>query len=121
MISAPRVPGIMAVTTTSPVLAARKTMRPVVCARSSRAENGNADTMYSAKKLRLPKVEAGLGPWVKGLTFSQNCKAAQIAAAKAPRCTPHAMVSSRSRSNRFRPSQHRQAHGNQRMASMKAR
>ena len=83
--SAERVPVINSATTLKDRVKAKKPISLAwrLCA-SSHTEKGSVHTTYSAKKLRLTNVEAGLGPWGKYLKSIQNCKAVQSDASTAP-------------------------------------
>ena len=83
--SADRVPAIIRADTLKPMeKVSRKTEALSFTRINKKAENGSAHTMYSAKKLRLTKVDAGLGPCAKNCQSNQNCSAAQSDASTAP-------------------------------------
>jgi hypothetical protein len=83
--SADRVPVIMIATRLNAVVNASKAIRAGSFTRAmSMAENGSVQTTNSAKKLRLTKVDAGLGPCGKYLKSVQNCSAVHSDATTAP-------------------------------------
>lgn len=87
----------------------------------SQAESGKALTAYSAKKLRLTKVDAGAAPWGNQRKSNQNCSATHSDATKAPACMPHSSVGRFSRVSTFSPSHSSKLNKNQRIASTPAR
>ena len=121
-ISAARVPVIRMATMTSPVLKASNADCALWRDRaSSSAANGRVQTVNSAKKLRLTKVEAGCGPCGKKPRLTQNCSTAHSDATAAPPWIPQASSGRRSRARVLRPSHSSRAKMNQRMASTPAR
>ena len=115
---AERVPVISIATMLKPSEKASSVTVALLRARaSSQTENGSVQTTNSAKKLRLTKVDAGLGPCGKKDMSVQNCSAVQSEATKAPVWMPQASSGMRSRSRVFRPSQTMSVKMNQRIAS----
>ena len=115
---AERVPVIMMASRFKLVLSpSSSTVADMRARSSSNSENGNVQTTNSAKKLRLTKVDAGLGPCGNSFMSNQNCSAVHSEATTAPAWMLVAIMGTCSRLKLLSPSQSNSPRMNQRMAS----